>query len=121
MGEVIQSRVGPAPGEAAYAAGQVWRTRGGWEAVIVWVATQPLPGSLLWQHHPAFAVHCAGTDRESIPWLHTRTGHAARARNPFGESGPPCYDGHPADLVELIRGPGAPGEGSPVGADRREG
>ena len=69
--------------------GKYYKTHGGWEAKVVWVATNNIA---------CFVIHKPDTPQESVPIAHDRaTGQSVSAMQ---IAAPPTYDQHhPADLI----------------------
>ena len=62
-------------------------TLGGWRARIIWVRTDG---------EGFYAVHKPDTKEEEVPVYHISNGQAMPI---FAVCSPPCYGGHPADLI----------------------
>ena len=65
--------------------GALYETRGGWKAEVIWVCFSGF-----------YAIHKPGESDESIPVWHLQDGTAQSA---LAVHEPPCYNGHPADLL----------------------
>ena len=70
--------------------GKKYKTRGGWEAIVIWNSINSIPKNY-------YVIHKPGTDDESHPISHDCFG---KAYSSLSVSEPPSYDLHPADLME---------------------
>lgn len=73
--------------------GKTYKTRGGWEALIIWES------SAIFRSKIYHAIHKPNTEHESCPINHFADGRAASA---FAIGDPPSFGLHPSDLVEEI-------------------
>ena len=81
------------PAKAWLEEGKDYRTRGGWKATVVHVATDKLP--YLERH--AVVVHKKGTSDERVTHHYASTG---KVEITLAVLEAPHYDGHPADIVK---------------------
>ena len=70
--------------------GKTYKTRGGWDALVIWKKTQ---GPIAYLN----VIHKPNTEFESVVILHDEKGAVLET---FSVNSPPFYDGHPADLIE---------------------
>jgi len=65
------------------------KTRGGWEAVVIWIPYNVMNGGF-------FVVHKPGEEHESVPVYHDCFG---KAYPYFAVNEPPSYGLHPSDII----------------------
>ena len=63
------------------------KTRGGWEAVKIWIRKDGF-----------YVIHKPNTDYESVPIFHRNNGEATTG---FSVYEAPCYGKHPADIIDF--------------------
>lgn len=79
-------------GEPAAQIGKTYKTRGGWDAVVIWGVSR----NIVYPARGFYAIHKPYTDKESGPIFH---GDSGEAKVTFAVNDPPTYDGHPADII----------------------
>lgn len=73
--------------------GKTYKTRGGWDAVVIWGVSP----QTVYPSRGFYAIHKPHTEEESVPILH---GDSGEARIAFAVNAPPTYDVvHPADII----------------------
>ena len=76
--------------------GGTYKTRGGWEALIIWKPTQTSSYACIGTG--VYVIHKPRTCDESSPMWHQDNGKVADCV--FGVNVAPHYEGHPADIIK---------------------
>ena len=75
--------------------GKTYKTRGGWDALVIWIPAQTSDYASI--NTGYYAIHKPKTKAESCPMWHQSNGKVADCI--FGVNLAPCYKGHPADIL----------------------
>ena len=75
--------------------GKTYKTRGGWDAFVVWKSTQSSEDVSIGTG--VYVIHKPNTQDESCPIWHQDNGKVSNCT--FGVNLAPCYKGHPADII----------------------
>lgn len=79
--------------EPAAQTGKTYKTRGGWDAVVIWGVSR----NTVYPKRGFYAIHKPHTEEESVPIFHWDRGEAHAT---FSVNDPPTYDvGYPADII----------------------